>query len=83
MLVRDVAEIIEGYAPRSAGVPGDQLGLLAGDPDSPLLGVVTCWSPTLTRLPVVRRSRSRPGASAATPSAADHACQSRERAAGP
>lgn len=47
MLVRNVTEIIESYAPRSAGVAGDQLGLLAGDPDSPLTGVVTCWSPTL------------------------------------
>ncbi|NLX95887.1 MAG: Nif3-like dinuclear metal center hexameric protein [Rhodopirellula sp.] len=47
MLVRDVADMIESHAPRSAGVPGDQLGLLAGDPDAPLAGVVTCWSPTL------------------------------------
>jgi putative NIF3 family GTP cyclohydrolase 1 type 2 len=50
MLIREVSEIIEQYAPWSTGMPGDELGLLAGDPESPVTGVVTCWSPTLALL---------------------------------
>lgn len=42
----EVAAIIEGYAPLDTGIPGDELGLLAGDPEATVTGVITCWSPT-------------------------------------
>ena len=50
MLIQDVAGIVEEYAPLSAGVAGDELGLLVGDPTAEVTGVVTCWSPTLAVL---------------------------------
>lgn len=50
MLIREVSDLVEQYAPRSTGMPGDELGLLAGDPDCQATGVVTCWSSTLTVL---------------------------------
>lgn len=50
MLVREAAAIIEQHAPLSMGLPGDELGLLVGDPEADVCGVVTCWSPTLAVL---------------------------------
>jgi putative NIF3 family GTP cyclohydrolase 1 type 2 len=50
MRIREVADIIEAYAPFSGGVEGDELGLLVGDPQAEVAGVVTCWSPTLAVL---------------------------------
>lgn len=50
MKASTIAAIIEDYAPYSLGMPGDELGLLAGDPDAQVRGVVTCWSPTLDLL---------------------------------
>jgi len=50
MLNQEVADIIEDHAPRSIGHPGDELGLLVGEPDDEVKGVVTCWSPTLAVL---------------------------------
>jgi len=50
MKIQSIANLIEEYAPYSTGVPGDKLGLLAGDPDADAAGVVTCWSPTLAVL---------------------------------
>ena len=46
MCVQDVAALIEEIAPLSLGHPGDELGLLVGNPLEQLTGVVTCWSPT-------------------------------------
>jgi putative NIF3 family GTP cyclohydrolase 1 type 2 len=50
MLCHEVAEVIEDYAPFSLGMAGDELGLLAGDRDAEVKGIVTCWSPTLELL---------------------------------
>jgi len=50
MLTHEVADIIEELAPLATGLAGDELGLLAGDPDAEVTGVVTCWSPTLAVL---------------------------------
>ena len=50
MLIKQVAEIIEQHAPLSMGVDGDELGLLAGNPQTEVTGIVTCWSPTLAVL---------------------------------
>lgn len=50
MTLREVAALIEAYAPLSGGVEGDELGLLAGDPESEATGIATCWSPTLAVL---------------------------------
>ncbi len=47
MLASEVAAIIEDYAPYSLGMVGDELGLLAGDRDAEVSGIVTCWSPPL------------------------------------
>jgi putative NIF3 family GTP cyclohydrolase 1 type 2 len=56
MRIRDVAAIVEGYAPLSTGVAGDELGLLVGDPECEVKGVVTCWSPTLSVLETAANS---------------------------
>lgn len=50
MQIRDVMEMIEEHAPLSGGVEGDELGLLIGNPDADVAGIVTCWSPTLDLL---------------------------------
>lgn len=50
MRIEEVTRLIEDYAPASLGIPGDELGLLAGEPRSEVTGVVTCWSPTLAIL---------------------------------
>lgn len=50
MLIQELSELIERYAPPGSGVPGDELGLLAGDPTIEVRGIVTCWSPTLELL---------------------------------
>jgi len=50
MLIKQVAEIIEEYAPISSGEAGDELGLLAGDPEVQVKAIATCWSPTLAVL---------------------------------
>lgn len=50
MKIREVADIIEQHAPFSLGMAGDELGLLVGDPDAEVRGIVTCWSPTLAIL---------------------------------
>lgn len=50
MKIRGIATIIEQHAPLSLGMAGDELGLLVGDPDAEVTGVVTCWSPTLAIL---------------------------------
>ena len=50
MLIHDVSQIIEEYAPPSSGIAGDELGLLVGDPQAEVTGVVTCWSATLAVL---------------------------------
>jgi putative NIF3 family GTP cyclohydrolase 1 type 2 len=47
MLIHEIADIIEQHAPISSGMEGDELGLLAGDPQAEVTGVITCWSPTL------------------------------------
>jgi dinuclear metal center YbgI/SA1388 family protein len=47
MLIKQVAQIIEKYAPLESGIPGDELGLLAGDAQKEVKGIVTCWSPTI------------------------------------
>ena len=47
MRAQTIADIIEEYAPYSMGIAGDELGLLAGDPDAEVTAVATCWSPTL------------------------------------
>jgi len=47
---QEVAAIIEQHAPLSSGIAGDQLGLLVGDPEAEVTGVVTCWAPTLAVL---------------------------------
>ncbi|HCU36728.1 MAG TPA: hypothetical protein DGT21_15150 [Armatimonadetes bacterium] len=46
MLTREVAALIEDYAPFSTGIEGDELGLLVGEPEREVTGVITCWSPT-------------------------------------
>ncbi len=56
MRIREVAELIETYAPFSGGVAGDELGLLAGDPEAEVTGVATCWSPTLAVLEAAARA---------------------------
>lgn len=50
MKIQAVADIIEGYAPWSIGIEGDELGLLVGEPEAEVRSVVTCWSPTLALL---------------------------------
>ena len=50
MLMQEVADIVEELAPLSIGHPGDELGLLVGNPDDEVKGVATCWSPTLAVL---------------------------------
>jgi putative NIF3 family GTP cyclohydrolase 1 type 2 len=50
MTIAEVAALIEDHAPLSLGVAGDELGLLVGDPNTAVTGVVTCWSPTLAIL---------------------------------
>lgn len=50
MKISQVAEIIEQHAPLEMGLAGDELGLLVGDPEAEVTGVVTCWSPTLAVL---------------------------------
>jgi putative NIF3 family GTP cyclohydrolase 1 type 2 len=50
MLIHDVSQIIEQYAPPSSGIPGDELGLLLGNPQAEVTGVATCWSATLAVL---------------------------------
>jgi len=50
MKIHDVAALIEQHAPLSMGMAGDELGLLVGDPETGVTGVVTCWSPTLAVL---------------------------------
>jgi putative NIF3 family GTP cyclohydrolase 1 type 2 len=50
MIAQAVADLIEQYAPPSSGIAGDELGLLAGDPDAVVTGVATCWSPTVAVL---------------------------------
>ena len=50
MLMQEVADIIEDLAPQSIGHPGDELGLLVGNPEDEVKGVATCWSPTLAVL---------------------------------
>jgi len=50
MLTREVATLIEDYAPFSTGIEGDELGLLVGEPQREVTGVITCWSPTVVVL---------------------------------
>lgn len=50
MRIQDVVALIEAYAPAETGIPGDELGLLLGDPSVDVTGVVTCWAPTLSVL---------------------------------
>lgn len=50
MQAEEVAQLVEDYAPRESGMAGDELGLLAGEPEREVAGVVTCWSPTLAVL---------------------------------
>jgi putative NIF3 family GTP cyclohydrolase 1 type 2 len=47
MKIGEVAAMVENHAPLSMGLEGDELGLLVGDHDAEVTGVVTCWSPTL------------------------------------
>ena len=47
MKAADVWQLIESHAPISSGVPGDELGLIFGDPEREVTKVATCWSPTL------------------------------------
>lgn len=47
MLIKEVAAIIEEYAPLATGIAGDELGLLAGDGEKQVKAVAICWSPTL------------------------------------
>ena len=56
MRIREVAEMIEAYAPFSGGIAGDELGLLVGDPEAEVAGIATCWSPTLAVLEEAARA---------------------------
>ena len=47
MRIQEVADLIEEYAPPASGIPGDELGLLFGEPEAEARGVATCWAPTL------------------------------------
>jgi len=50
MKIHEVAAVIEQHAPPANGMAGDELGLLVGNPRAEVIGVVTCWSPTLAVL---------------------------------
>ncbi len=50
--VRDVIALIESIAPLDSGIPGDEQGLLVGEPDRPVRGVACLWNvqtPSLDR----------------------------------
>ena len=43
MKARDVAAYIESLAPRETCIPGDEFGLVFGDPDTEVTGIGVCW----------------------------------------
>jgi putative NIF3 family GTP cyclohydrolase 1 type 2 len=45
--VQEVTDLVLEYAPLDGGIPGDQNGLLYGDPAAEVTGVATAWTPTV------------------------------------
>jgi len=41
---RQVAAVFESIAPLDSGIPGDELGFLVGDPDTPVRGIACLWN---------------------------------------
>ncbi len=47
MTVRELEQIVLGYAPLEGAVKGDVNGLLYGDPEAEVAGIAVTWSPTV------------------------------------